>query len=339
MSRKQSSETAIWRIIDANLNRAGEGLRFLEEIARLALDDSRLTGELKALRHDLIACSDGNNALLLEARDSASDVGMPLPDIEASRERDLASLVVANARRVQEALRVMEELEKVPGAWHHSERYKEARFQIYNLERSLLSRLLRKDRLARICGVHLIIELENDTRQNHIELAQMALAKGIRVIRLEISTGSARAGLDLAGSLVSLCKEYEALFMVQSRLDLALTASADALHLKPGDLAIETARSLLPLGTIIGFAANSKAAAVRAQLDGADYIECAARNLPRIDPVVTLPLIVALDISHKTPALVINPIFYGIAVRAAALPRTEFDIILGRLIKESEGKP
>jgi len=339
MLPKQSPETAIWRILDANLNRAGEGIRFLEEIARLALDDSRLTGELKALRHDLLACSGGHNALLLQARDSDSDVGLPLPDIEANRERDLASLVVANARRVQEALRVIEEIEKVPGVWHHSERYKEARFHIYSLEQSLLSRLLRKDTINRIRGVHLIIELESDTRQNQIEMAQKALAQGARVIRLEITTGTTRAGLALARPLVSLCKEYEAIFMMHSRLDLALAAPAGALHLKTGDLAIETARSLLPLGTIIGFTANSKAAAVRAQRDGADYIECADRNVPCIDEAVTLPLIASLNISRKTPAPAIEPVSYGSAVRAAALPHSELHIILARLIRESEGKP
>jgi thiamine-phosphate pyrophosphorylase len=42
------------RIIDANLNRLAEGLRLLEEISRMVLNESSLTERLKTLRHDLI---------------------------------------------------------------------------------------------------------------------------------------------------------------------------------------------------------------------------------------------------------------------------------------------
>ena len=41
------------RIIDANLNRAAEGLRVLEDIARLGLNDASLSERLKTLRHEL----------------------------------------------------------------------------------------------------------------------------------------------------------------------------------------------------------------------------------------------------------------------------------------------
>ncbi|MCK4863503.1 MAG: hypothetical protein KAS25_04355, partial [Dehalococcoidales bacterium] len=40
------------RIIDANINRIGEGLRVLEEFARLSLNDTDLTQQLKNMRHE-----------------------------------------------------------------------------------------------------------------------------------------------------------------------------------------------------------------------------------------------------------------------------------------------
>ena len=43
----------VLRIIDANLNRALEGLRIIEEIVRFILQDKRLTGYLKAIRHQI----------------------------------------------------------------------------------------------------------------------------------------------------------------------------------------------------------------------------------------------------------------------------------------------
>lgn len=143
-----SSSGKILRIIDANYNRISEGLRFLEEIARMLLDDAGLTEELKTLRHDLIRGDISFQAKLLQSRDSAGDVGI---DIEVSGEekgKELPILLVANARRVQESLRVLEELGKLPGlpAEFESEKFKHARFTLYIIEQKLMSRLLEQEK-------------------------------------------------------------------------------------------------------------------------------------------------------------------------------------------------
>ena len=81
---KQLSETmanlavprVVWRILDAAANRAGEGLRVVEDFARFALDDRRLVGQLKSMRHELAAnLSRLPRQLLLAARDTPGDVG------------------------------------------------------------------------------------------------------------------------------------------------------------------------------------------------------------------------------------------------------------------------
>ena len=68
------------RIIDANLNRAGEGLHLLEELARLVLNDADLTQQLKTVRHEILKGDLSFNQQLIQSRDSAGDVGV---DIEA----------------------------------------------------------------------------------------------------------------------------------------------------------------------------------------------------------------------------------------------------------------
>ena len=68
----------ILRIIDANLNRMGEGLRVLEELARLSLNDVSLTQQLKNMRHDILRINSELQQQLLQARDSAGDVGAGL---------------------------------------------------------------------------------------------------------------------------------------------------------------------------------------------------------------------------------------------------------------------
>ena len=72
------TDQATLRILDANANRAREALRVAEDYARFALDSTRLTEELKALRHRLRACVEGLGVsadALLSARDTSGDVG------------------------------------------------------------------------------------------------------------------------------------------------------------------------------------------------------------------------------------------------------------------------
>ena len=129
----------VLRIADANFNRIGEGLRFLEEIARLGLNDPALTRTLKDLRHELLRNNAALNQQMVGARDAAGDVGA---EIEEDKERDLTGAVAANARRVQQSLRVMEELSKLPDITGlDPEKFKRARFALYTVEKELLEGL------------------------------------------------------------------------------------------------------------------------------------------------------------------------------------------------------
>jgi len=131
----------ILRIIDVNLNRLGEGLRFLEEVSRFILDDTALTQQLKNLRHDLVRTDIDLDRKLLEARDSEGDVGIDLEVPGESKEKGLPRMVVANSRRAQESLRVLEEMAKLPGINLDSGKFKHARFALYTIEKTLVARL------------------------------------------------------------------------------------------------------------------------------------------------------------------------------------------------------
>ena len=132
---------ATLRIIDANLNRIGEGLRVLEEVSRLLLNSSDLSQRLKNLRHELVRTEPALDRQLIQARDAAGDVGRDLEVPGEAKQRDLPSMVMANSRRVQESLRVMEELAKLSDTVLDSEKYKQARFSLYTIEKELMGRL------------------------------------------------------------------------------------------------------------------------------------------------------------------------------------------------------
>ena len=174
MAQPQSLGPQALRLVDANLNRLAEGLRYLEDVARFLLNDGGLTARLKSLRHALIASDWQFQEQLLDSRDTSGDVGVGLGVPQTERPHDLASSVVANSRRVQEALRVIEEFSKVIAlpANLSSANLERARFQVYETEKQLLGRLLRQDRAKRIRGLYVIIDSESLKGRKHMRMSR-----------------------------------------------------------------------------------------------------------------------------------------------------------------------
>jgi thiamine-phosphate pyrophosphorylase len=264
----------VFRIIDASMNRIGEGLRLLEDVARLLMDDAGLTEQLKVMRHELIRADGPFQQQLLESRDSAGDVGVDIEVPGDDKQRDLPTTVVANARRVQESLRTLEELAKLPevASQLDSEKFKHARFQLYTIEKELFARLLRQDKTERIRGLYVIVDTASLGGRSHAEVARQAVSGGASIIQLRDKTTPKRELLSLARELVALCRKNKVLFIMNDYFDLAIAAGADGLHIGQGDLPCAEARRLMPMGMVLGCSVTSVEKAVTAEADGADYI-------------------------------------------------------------------
>ncbi|MDD5561291.1 MAG: thiamine-phosphate pyrophosphorylase [Candidatus Omnitrophica bacterium] len=125
----------IYRIIDANLNRAKEGLRVCEEITRFILNNRRFTAGLKGIRHEIDgiikkvypACA------LLKERNSNGDVGRLNFQGELKRS-DYKDIYLANIQRVKESLRVLEEFSKLIDAMSALS-FKHLRYKVYAIEK------------------------------------------------------------------------------------------------------------------------------------------------------------------------------------------------------------
>jgi thiamine-phosphate pyrophosphorylase len=327
-----SPESKTLRIIDANLNRIGESLRLHEDVARLSLNDTPLTQQLKTMRHNILERDLSFNKQLLQSRNSEGDVGV---DLEApGKERELPLIVVANSRRVQESLRTIEELAKMPGIRLEPEKFKQARFRLYSIEQSLMSRLLRHDKIKRLSGLYVIIDTQALNERSPVEIAAQAIRGGAGTIQLRDKISSKKQLLTIAGRLKELCAEQEALFIINDHLDLALAVDADGLHLGQGDLPIPTARKLLPIDKIIGCSARTVEQAVAAQADGADYIAVGSMyptsskekaevvgpdRLRQIRQAVTLPIVAIGGIDKDNAAQVMAAGADSVAVISAVL--------------------
>jgi len=139
------------RIVDVSANRVREALRIIEDYCRFVLDDAFLSGELKNLRHNL-AESLANCPHLLEARETQRDVGTNITAAgEQSRQSPLA-VAQANCKRLQEALRTLEEFGKIqsPDLGSAAEKL---RYRSYTLEKAIVLGSQAREHLAdvRLC--------------------------------------------------------------------------------------------------------------------------------------------------------------------------------------------
>jgi thiamine-phosphate pyrophosphorylase len=258
------------RILDAAANRAREALRVVEDYCRFVLDDAFLSGELKRLRHELAAAlGELPSGLLLQARDTLGDVGTALAT-EAEYDRaSLAAVVEANLKRLQEALRSLEEYGKLrSGALGRA--LEGLRYRAYTLERALVLGAAARARLADVrlyvlvTGSLCIHSLEGTIRQ--------AAAGGAQVFQLREKGLDDRALLERARQVRRWTREAGALFLMNDRPDLARLAEADGVHVGQEELPVKEVRRIVGPEALIGVSTHDRAQLRRAVLDGASYV-------------------------------------------------------------------
>lgn len=134
-------QARILATLDASLNRSREGLRVLEDTARFVLQDHDSTSELKQLRHQLVTAEQQlvrSVPNLHDSRDTEGDVGTSLTTQTEMQRSGLKDLVTANARRVQESLRSLEEFGKTISP-EFAAAVKQFRYRSYKLEQQLMA--------------------------------------------------------------------------------------------------------------------------------------------------------------------------------------------------------
>jgi len=355
MNMASSEANQTLRIIDANLNRIGEGLRLLEDLARLLLNDVTLTQQLKTMRHEIIRGGQSFHQQLLQARNSRDDVGINIEALGDEKQRELPTILVANARRVQESLRVMEELAKIPGTAPEldPEKFKQARFNLYTIEQALLSKLLRQEKIKHISGLYAIIDSQSLSGRSQVEVTSQAIRGGAKTIQLRDKIRSKKELLPIAQQLKNLCAEHNVLFIVNDYLDIALAAGADGLHLGQDDLPIKEARKLLPIDKVLGCSTTTVDQAVTAEAEGADYIAVGSiyptpsketakvvglDRLHQIRRAVTLPLVAIGGINKDNAAEVMAAGADSVAVISAILQAGDIEEATREIVDRFEQK-
>lgn len=261
-SHQASVHLSVSRILDANLDRAREGLRAIEDWCRFGLDDHTLTEQFKHLRQSLAKWHTPDLRL---ARDTLHDIGTSITHPQEHVRTSVSDVLQANFCRVQEALRSLEEFSKIQRPDMAAD-CKQLRYQVYALE----STVMRNQRFQKLQQAQLY--LVTSPTPNLLEVVESALQGGLPLVQYREKQADDCDRLAIAHQLKALCQQYGALFLINDRVDLALAVDADGVHLGQQDLPVETARRLLGNHRIIGRSTTNPEEMARALAEGADYI-------------------------------------------------------------------
>lgn len=126
--------------------------------------------------------------------------------------------------------------------------------------------------MKKIGRLHVLTDEVLQTRLTHLQLAGLAIAGGADTIQLRQKAGSTRELIETARQIQTLCTKAGVAFIVNDRVDVAIAAGADGVHLGQDDFPVPLARKLLGESAIIGGSAGSLEEAYRCLAEGADYI-------------------------------------------------------------------
>lgn len=294
-----NDDPQILRILDAAANRAGEGLRVVEDYCRFVLDDGFLTRLVKELRHDL---AEALTALPREdrhaMRETQADVGTDISTPAELQRTDAAAVCMASCERVKQSLRSMEEFSKVT-APEVSPRLEALRYRWYTLEKALSRTTNSIDCLDKV-QLYALIDGERIESEFAGKVDQLLLA-GVHAIQLRDKDLDDRQLVSRARLLRELtspnrqvsfpwgCIETDdrgrptgkklpstppatPLVIINNRPDIAATVGADGVHLGQDDLTVKDARAIVGPHKLIGVSTHTIEQARQAVLDGADYI-------------------------------------------------------------------
>ena len=256
----------VFRLLDANANRAREALRVMEDYARFILDDGPTSAALKQIRHDLTALVPAD---AIYSRDTSGDVGTGNKTSAELVRENTAAVITAAGKRLGEALRTIEEFLKTTSP-PDAAKVEAMRYRIYEIEQKLAFSLRPASRFANVRLYVLITE--SACKLPWLDAAQQAILGGADCLQLREKNLESGELLSRARLLGDLCRRHDVLCIINDRPDIALLSDADGVHLGQDDLPVIEARKILGREKIIGVSTHCMDHAKAALRDGADYL-------------------------------------------------------------------
>jgi thiamine-phosphate pyrophosphorylase len=299
-------EARFGRMMDANFNRVGEGLRVVEDVCRFVITNSRLQQGIKNLRHRFGHAVSARK--YIKYRDSMTDVGFAAHGKMEYRRENITGILTANFKRTQEGLRCLEEtfkLDNTPAALE----MKEMRYEAYDLEKEILALFAGKT-LGQ--GLYLVM---TEPPTGYEKLTRLAVASGIPAVQLRYKGDDDGVFLKLAGKMRRITRGSRTLFFVNDRPDIALMVNADGVHVGQGDLPVSRVRQLMGPDMLLGLSTHDLNRVKKANAEPVDYIGFgplyATDSKARPDPVVGPEKWEAVRQASRHPVVAIGGLTLG----------------------------
>lgn len=126
--------------------------------------------------------------------------------------------------------------------------------------------------MKKIGKLHVLTDTVFQSRFSHQELARMAIRGGADTIQYRQKNGSTREMIHIAAQMKRVCSDQGVPLIVNDRVDVAIAAKADGVHLGQDDFPIPLARELLGQEMMIGASASNMEEVEQCLLEGADYV-------------------------------------------------------------------
>jgi thiamine-phosphate pyrophosphorylase len=120
--------------------------------------------------------------------------------------------------------------------------------------------------------LYLVTDRTQTGGRDPLVVLEQALAGGVKAVQLREKDLSGKALFELAEKTRRLCDRYQALLLINDRIDVALAVDAAGVQLTGVSLPVDVARGLLGPQKLLGASTHSLEEARRAQKDGADFI-------------------------------------------------------------------
>jgi thiamine-phosphate pyrophosphorylase len=121
-------------------------------------------------------------------------------------------------------------------------------------------------------SVYLITDRTLCGARGVLDTVREAIAGGVSIVQLRDPEAKTRALVEEARALVALLRPAKIPFIINDRVDVALAADADGVHIGQKDMVVADARRLIGRRRILGLSITSEADLDKADLDGVDYL-------------------------------------------------------------------
>ena len=121
-------------------------------------------------------------------------------------------------------------------------------------------------------SLYLVTNRDKLSDEEFFDVIEKSLKGGVTLVQLREKNAPAREVIEIAKKLKKLCHSYDVPLLVDDRVDIALAADLDGVHLGNEDMDVADARKILGDNKIIGSTAKTLDWAIAEEKKGADYL-------------------------------------------------------------------